>query len=248
MLSFLFGKKKPTNSVKHLPIKLDLHSHILPGIDDGSPDIDTSIALVKGLQAIGVERSIATPHVIGDIYRNTPETIGRSLEQLKQALQDQQIDFPITAAAEYMLDDFFLRLLHEKQPLLTLHKNLILTEQSYASPTGNLHEIAYAILKAGYKPIMAHPERYGFYHNNMQAYDELKEMGFLLQTNLLSLTGYYGKPVEKAARYLLKNDLVDFLGTDLHHQRHLNALQHPANLQLFQQCTNERNFNTFDFA
>ena len=248
MLSFLFGKKKKLNPFIELPISLDVHSHILPGIDDGSPDLATSIDLVRGLIELGVKRSIATPHVIGDLYRNTPETIGAALQALQQGLRDAQIDFPVTAAAEYMLDDFFLQNLHQKQPLLTLHKNVILTEQSYASPTGNLHEIAYEIAKAGYKPIMAHPERYGFYHNNMTVYAELKEMGFLLQTNLLSFTGYYGKPVEKAAKYLLKHGLIDFLGTDLHHHRHLNALRMPENLQLFGEIMHDRYFNGFDLG
>ena len=246
MLSFLFGKKKATDAVTRLPITLDIHSHILPGIDDGSPDIATSLTLIQGLKSIGIERSIATPHVIGDMYRNTPETIGRALSQLRQALEQEKIDFQVSAAAEYMLDDYFLQLLHQKQPLLTLHGKTILTEQSYAAPTGNLHEITYEIVKAGYKPIMAHPERYAFYHNNYEAYSDLKDMGFILQVNLLSLTGYYGKPVAKAAKFILKQGLADLIATDLHHHRHLAALSNPENLELIQQATMNKYFNELD--
>lgn len=241
MLSFLFGKKKNQPATEwRLPILWDMHSHILPGIDDGSPDLATSISLVKGLKALGIERCIATPHVISDLYRNTPETIQSALDVLRQGLIQEQIDFSVSAAAEYMLDDFFLRMLSEGRPLLTVHQNLILTEQSYAAPTGNLHEIAYKIAKAGYKPIMAHPERYNFYHNKWHEYERLKEMGFRLQVNLLSITGYYGPVVAKAAKFILKEQLADYVGTDLHHARHLHALQDPKHLQVIQQACQGR--------
>ena len=246
MLSFLFGKKKSLSPVTQLPIKVDVHSHILPGIDDGSPNIETSLELIKGLMKLGIERSIATPHVIGDLYRNTPETIGAALQLLQDALAKEQIQFPVSAAAEYMLDDFFLQLLHQKKPLLTLHNKIILTEQSYAAPTGNLHEIAYEIMKAGYKPIMAHPERYAFYHNNFDAYTDLKDMGFILQVNLLSLTGYYGKPVAKAAKHILKQGLADLIATDLHHHRHLAALSSSDHLEAIHLYTQDRYFNELD--
>lgn len=247
---FNFFKKKDStaieNSVAQLPIDTDMHSHILAGIDDGSPDIATSLNLVKGIYNLGIRKTIATPHIIGDMYRNTSQTIGTALSLLKTACKDAGIDIEIGAAAEYMLDDYFVQLIQGDEPLLTISKNVILTEQSYASPTSNLHEISFEIMTKGYKPIMAHPERYFFYHDDYEEYSNLKDLGFLLQVNLLSLTGYYGKPVAKAAKYLFDNDLVDLVGTDMHHQRHLETLSDKQNLRLFSKYLSKKRFNVLE--
>ena len=241
---FNFLKRKiilPLTEV--LPIVTDIHSHILPGIDDGAPDIATSLQLVKGICALGIKKTIATPHIISDLYRNTPATINAALAELQSACYAEEIDIEIFAAAEYMIDDHFLTLLRQPSPLLTIHKNYLLTEQSFASETDNLHQIAFETITTGYKPIMAHPERYHFYHQNYDAYKRLKDMGFLLQVNLLSLVGYYGKPAAKAAKYLLNNGLADLVGTDMHHQRHLEVLQDLTSLQIFQECLKDKKFN-----
>jgi protein-tyrosine phosphatase len=244
---FNFFKKKVADNVKvnQLPVSIDIHSHILPGIDDGAPDIETALQLIKGIQQLGIKKTVATPHIIADLYRNTPAIINTALHKLNEACAKASVDIEITAAAEYMLDDFFIKLLRGSQPLLTIYKNIILTEQSYATPTLNVNEIAFELISAGYRPIMAHPERYAFYHNNYDEYTHLKDMGFLLQVNLLSLTGYYGKPVARAAKYLFDNDLADLVGTDLHHQRHLQSLQHPENLSLINHHLSRRQFNDF---
>lgn len=238
--------KKNTNTdhpAGLLPVSTDIHSHILPGIDDGSPDIDTSLHLVRGITKLGIKKTIATPHIIADLYRNTPETIAAALDKLRAACVKESIDIEIHAAAEYMLDDYFIKLLRSGKPLLTIHKNIILTEQSYATPTNNLNEIAFDMISDGYRPIMAHPERYAFYHNRYDEYTHLKDMGFLLQVNLLSITGYYGKQVAKAAKYIFDNDLADLVGTDLHHAKHLQMLQSPGNLNLFSQYLSRREYN-----
>jgi protein-tyrosine phosphatase len=246
MFSFFKKKSIPVAaSGLTLPFDTDIHSHILPGIDDGSPDIETSIMLIKAIYELGIRKTIATPHIIADMYRNTPETIHAALDKVKEAVAKEKIDIEISAAAEYMLDDYFLKLLRTEKKLLTIHDNIVLTEQSYATPSGNLNEIAFELMTAGYKPIMAHPERYIFYQGRFEEFAHLKDMGFLLQVNLLSLTGYWGKGVTKAARYLFDNNLVDFVATDLHHDRHLQALQHPGNLQLFRTVIGERKFNDF---
>lgn len=241
---FNFFKKKDKEYLTGtLPIATDIHSHVLPGIDDGSPNLETSIQLLKGLQDLGIKKMVATPHVIADLYRNTPETIHATLALLQPELKKNDIDIEISAAAEYMLDDYFIKLLRTDQKLLTIHKNIVLTEQSYATPTVNLNEIAFILISVGYRPIMAHPERYGYYHNNYDEYTHLKDMGFMLQVNLLSLTGYYGKGVAKAAKYILENDLADFVGTDLHHERHLEMLKAPQHLKLFNQYLSPKDYN-----
>ncbi|HSN60041.1 MAG TPA: CpsB/CapC family capsule biosynthesis tyrosine phosphatase, partial [Ferruginibacter sp.] len=218
----LFKKKQPIVP-GYFPISTDMHSHILPGIDDGSPDVETSIELVKGLMQLGINRSIATPHVISDLYRNTPETIGNALKILQDELAAQQINFTVSAAAEYMLDPYFFELMESGERLLTLQDNIILTEFSFGFQPDNPKKMSFAIITQGYTPILAHPERYAYFHRDFKVYHLLQDMGFLLQVNLLSLTGYYGAPVAKAARYIIKNGLASYTGTDLHHARHMAA-------------------------
>lgn len=239
---FSFKKKAPVYSGFSW-LSQDIHSHILPGIDDGSPDIDTSLEILRTLSEAGVRKFICTPHVIGDMYRNTPETIHDSLERLQKALRQNGMSIEISAAAEYMLDDHFMQLLHNKEPLMKLTKNYILTELSYSTAPGKLEEISFEINTNNYQPLMAHPERYPYYHNNYKAYERLKELGFLLQVNLLSLTGYYGKTVAKAAKYILENKLADFVGTDLHHFRHLNILTDPRSIDLFEKYLGDKVYN-----
>ena len=235
-MSFLnIFKPKPSFVPGYFPLEADMHSHILPGIDDGSPDIATSLELVKGLMALGIRRSVATPHVISDLYRNTPETIAAALALLQAALLDEGLDFKVTAAAEYLMDTSFFEQLARGEKLLTIQDNLLLTEFSFGYQPENPQRMSFNIITGGYTPILAHPERYGYFHHNYKAYHLLKELGFLLQVNLLSVTGYYGAPVAKAARYLLKNELVSFVGTDLHHAKHLAALQDAGNHKIFQE-------------
>jgi tyrosine-protein phosphatase YwqE len=243
MFNFFKKKKVGLEIASSLPFQTDIHSHILAGIDDGSPDIETSLRLVKGIYDLGIRKTVATPHVIADMYRNTPETINAALAALRAATTAAGIHIEINAAAEYMLDDYFLKLLNDDQPLLAVHKNVILTEQSYASPSGNLNEIAFEIMKKGYRPIMAHPERYFYYHDDYSQFSHLKDLGFLLQVNILSLTGYYGKHVTRAARYIFDNDLADLVGTDMHHTRHLGIMQNPENLGIIHKYLEKRVYN-----
>ena len=238
----IFKKTVPFSS-DYFPIVTDIHSHILPGIDDGSPDVNTSIALIEGLMKLGITQSIATPHIIGDMYRNDAATIHAALALLNNALLKKQIDFKVTAAAEYMLDDYFLELLSSNTALLTIKDNVVLTEFSYADKPYNVEQILFKIITEGYQPILAHPERYGYYHNDFKQYDHLSDIGFLLQVNLLSLTGYYGKPAAKAANYIIKNNLHSFVGTDMHHDRHLTALSDQKNRQLFSTMLNNKRYN-----
>ena len=227
----IFKKKSPKE--KYYPISTDIHSHILPGIDDGSPDLETSIMLIKGLMEMGITRSVATPHIISDLYRNTPATIRAAQTLLQAELDRQQINFTLSAAAEYMMDAAFFELLKTGEPLLTVKDKLLLTEFSYLAMPENPKLMSFSILTSGYTPILAHPERYGYLHNSNKNYHLLQELGFLLQVNLLSLTGYYGPAVAKAGRYIIKNGLASYTATDLHHPQHLAALQDPKNQKIF---------------
>lgn len=240
----LFQKKSQPESDSFFPISTDMHSHILPGIDDGSPDVATSISLIKGLMALGITKSIATPHIISDMYRNTPATIAAAKSELQIALKKEQMDFELHTAAEYMLDSYFFELLNSGNPLLTLRDKLLLTEFSYASMPDEPGKYSFAIIMAGYQPVLAHPERYPYYYNNYKVFHHLVELGFKLQLNLLSVTGYYGKDAAKVANYLLKEDLYSFLGTDIHHERHLAALSDANSKKIFRKHLFGKSWNT----
>ena len=203
---------------------VDIHSHLLPGIDDGAKDIDTSIALILKMASYGIKNFITTPHVLGNVYPNSTAVIKEKLVVVQKELKKREIKgISIQAAAEYMLDEEFSALLEQKD-ILVLKDNYILVEMSYFSAPMNLYELLFKIQLKGYKPVLAHPERYNFYHSDFKSYYKLKQAGCLFQLNLLSLTDQYGKGVQKISEKLLKENLYDFVGTDTHHQNHLALL------------------------
>jgi tyrosine-protein phosphatase YwqE len=227
---FSIFKKKSAVNVDLSALGTDMHSHLLPGIDDGSPDDATSLMLMKGLQQLGYRRFITTPHIMWDVHQNDATIIGNAHKQLELALQQDGLNTPIRAAAEYFLDDHFDRLLEQNVPLLTIKDNWVLVEFSFIAPPRNLKETLFELQIKGYKPILAHPERYSYLVSNKEMYDELKEAGCHFQLNLLSLTGYYGKGTNDLAHYLIKKKYINLLGTDLHHERHLDALRSSSSL------------------
>ena len=245
IFSWLKRNKLPVAPQGYFPIQTDIHSHILPGIDDGSPDLETSIRLIEGLMQLGIKHSIATPHIISDLYRNTPDSIQKAHGLLKAELAKRNMDFTVEYAAEYMMDTYFMDLVKNKEQLLTIHDNLILTEFSYAFMPDGIDRISFEIQVAGYKPILAHPERYTYFYRDLKIYHRLAEYGFLFQVNLLSLTGAYGKEASKIAQYLLQNGMVSYLGTDLHHDRHMMMLTDPRTADIFHHHLSERNWNEF---
>lgn len=203
----------------------DIHSHLIPGIDDGAPDLAASLKLIKGLQSLGFRALITTPHVMTDMYPNTPKVILEGLEEVRSALKNEGIDMPIAAAAEYLMDEAFAEKI-DAGSLLTLWDQYVLVEMSFISPAPNLETLLFQMQTKGYRPVMAHPERYMYLAtSDLDHYKRLKDRGCLLQLNLLSLLGYYGKEVKRTATSLLKADLYDLAGTDLHHERHEKALR-----------------------
>lgn len=233
MLSRLFGsKKKNQTSIKHAAppgsnwsfLYTDMHSHLLPGVDDGAQSMEDSIQMIRELIDMGYQKIITTPHIKSDIYPNTPYIIQSKLKSLREELAAQGIHVPISAAAEYYLDERFMEMLQEGS-LLTVSKNEVLIEFSFAYEPMRLSETLFRIQTKGYKPILAHPERYGYYHDKFHVYKDLKERGCLLQLNALSITGYYGRPVRETAERLLQEGLYDYCGTDMHHMRHVEGMK-----------------------
>lgn len=218
-----FFKKKYTRLHELIPSEfVDIHSHLIPGIDDGSKKAEDSLNMMKSLQKIGFSQFISTPHIFQSVWNNTPEIIQREEENLKLFLKVNQNPIPLKAAAEYMLDASLTYRL-ETEKLLTLKDNMVLIEMSYLNPPIQLFDLVYEIQIAGYTPILAHPERYLFYHDHIHQYEKLKNAGCFFQLNLLSTVGYYGLGVAKTADLLLKKGLIDFVGSDVHHMNHIEA-------------------------
>lgn len=203
---------------------IDIHSHLLPGIDDGAATIEDTTMLINGLEEIGFKKFITTPHIMGDVWKNTSHGINEKLSSTISELNIPNIDNNFKAAAEYMIDAEFCELF-KTEKLLCLKENYVLVEISYLNPPIQLYDILFELQVAGYRPVLAHPERYNFYHeSSLSHYEKLKKSGCLLQLNMLSATGYYGQRVAKTADLLIKKGLIDFIGSDVHHNRHLEYM------------------------
>lgn len=238
----LFRKRSSSNHpIDFSILEVDMHSHLIPGIDDGAPDLETAIHLVEELQKIGFKKIITTPHVMSDLYPNTSETIKKGLKQLKLGLKAAGIEIPISVAAEYLMDEGFAKKV-EDESLLTLGENKVLVEMSFISPPPNLKTLLFNLQLKGYSPILAHPARYQYYHNDFREYERLRDRGCSFQLNILSLTGYYGKAIKQVALKLLKNNMIEYLGTDLHNDRHLEHLQEALNSTKFKKLLEQYSF------
>ena len=220
MLS-LFKKNKE----KIVLPKVDVHSHLLPEIDDGVQSIEQSLDIISRFSEMGYQKLITTPHIMSDFYRNTPEIIDDKLHQVKQAISNAQIPIEIEAAAEYYFDEHFVDLVKSKSKLLTFGDNYLLFEIGFVSEPLNLKAIIFDLITQGYKPVLAHPERYLYYHQKLNKLQDLIDRGVLLQLNTNSITGYYSKEVKKVAEKLVKNNMIHFIGSDCHNERQFEAMR-----------------------
>ena len=220
MLSFL--KSKPYLKDLLSGNYIDIHSHLLPGIDDGAKSIIETTKLAKAFQEIGVSQFTTTPHISHYIWNNSPQAIISNHKETKLLLKKKNVKIPFRAAAEYFMDDWF-ESHFQNEKLLTLKDNYVLVEMSYMNAPVQLYKILFDLQVAGYIPVLAHPERYLFYHKKFDEYEKLKKAGCLFQLNLLAVVGYYGSEITKVAEQLLKKGMYDFVGTDVHHDNHIAA-------------------------
>ncbi|MBD5247961.1 MAG: hypothetical protein HDS54_07355 [Barnesiella sp.] len=217
-----FSKKSQYR--ENLFFTTDIHSHVVPGIDDGSPSVERSVELIKSMKSWGLEKLIVTPHVTQDTFENTPDTINPAYEALCDGLRAAGVDIDIDHSAEYRVDEMFVEQF-DAGLVRRLHGDYLLVENSYIQEPYNLNQILFEISMKGYTPILAHPERYIYYYEKRNRYAELHSNGILFQVNLLSLAGYYGKEAKKVAEMLIEKNYVDFLGTDLHRRAHVEAIE-----------------------
>ena len=222
---FSFFRKKPILPKSTLDfIGVDIHNHLFPGIDDGSPGVHESLALIEVLMQLGLKQAYTTPHVISDVHPNTPVTITQAYAQLEQACLQKGFDrFLLGYSAEYMIN-YDLEQIIKNLEIIPLAQHYVLVEMSYAVESPNIKEVLFQVQTKRLRPILAHPERYPYLHRDFNLYETLLDAGAEFQINLLSLNGYYGKGVQKVAEKLIDRQWVNWVGTDLHHGRHLAAL------------------------
>ena len=209
---------------------IDIHSHLLPGIDDGAKNFGDTLRLTQALLDIGISEFITTPHIIQHVWDNTHEQILEKKATTVLELEKNNITVPFNTAAEYLMDDQFVQLF-QSHNLLTLKDNYVLVEMSYINPPIQLYSILFDLQVAGYIPVLAHPERYLFYHNNFNEYLKLKRAGCLFQLNLLSVVGYYGAGISKIAEQLLQKGMYSYVGSDVHHDNHVAAFNQKISLK-----------------
>lgn len=204
---------------------VDIHNHILPGIDDGAKTVEDSIELIREFQQFGVNNFVCTPHIMHNYYDNTEQTIKNSFSLLQAELVKQQVDnVSIDFSAEHMIDDNFEEIL-ANDAVLPLKKYHLLVEMSFLQRPLNFDRAIQNVASAGYFPILAHPERYLFLHSKFGKYEKFRKQGILFQANILSFGGYYGTEVKRVVHKLLDNQMIDFIGSDVHRMEHLKYLK-----------------------
>jgi len=221
MFSFFRKKKVPQRGPL---LRVDLHSHLIPGIDDGSQSMEESMKLIRALHDLGYEKLITTPHIMSDAYRNDAESIYNGLEFLRAEIKKEGLSVKIDAAAEYYLDDGFFDEM-KKPRILSIGSKYLLFETSYFSKPLHIEEMIFAIGAAGFQPIMAHPERYRYIKEPEKEYKRLKELGVFFQCNINSFGGHYGRQAKHLSEYLSKSGMIDFLGSDTHHMKQVQTLE-----------------------
>lgn len=215
-----------------------MHSHLLPNLDDGVTSLDETLTCLKQFAEWGIRKVITTPHISRDYYPNDIPTILESLDTVRALIAQEELPITIDVAAEYLLDDFFIESLNEGEVLSFGSKRYLLIETGWSAPPMRLSDMLFRIQTRGYTPVLAHPERYKYYHNDKAALMHLREVGCLFQLNWMSLCGRYGSSVEKQARFLLHEHAVDFIGSDFHRPHDLQTMERlfkPADLKLLEE-------------
>jgi tyrosine-protein phosphatase YwqE len=217
-------KKKTSVAFDLSAIGIDMHSHLIPGIDDGSRSMDETIAMLAKFQSLGYKKIITTPHIMQEVYPNTSEIINQGLKKVQETAKSLGLTIEIEAAAEYYFDDHLIELI-KNNDVLSFGDNYVLVEFSFHTPPIFESQLFFEMQMAKYKPILAHFERYPYFHDSLDKAKEFREKGVNIQVNLNSLTGHYGPQVRKQAEKLIDANLVDFVGSDCHRMQHLMILE-----------------------
>ncbi|MEO9965867.1 MAG: CpsB/CapC family capsule biosynthesis tyrosine phosphatase [Reichenbachiella sp.] len=217
-------------------LETDLHSHLIPNIDDGVSNWEDAVEILSQLCKLGYKKVITTPHIILGYYPNTPDIIREGVVRLNQMLEDSDIPILVEPGAEYFVDEKFYEMVKAGEELLTFGDQYILIETPFMNKPFYLEDVIFDLQARGFKPILAHPERYSYLQNDFQIIHKLADSGVLFQVNINSLEGYYSSQAKKIAQRLIDNQLVHFLGSDIHNQKHMNQMRKTVKSKLFQKC------------
>lgn len=212
-------------SFKEMDFRTDVHSHILPGVDDGFRHADNSVQALERMHEAGLEHSILTPHIFPELYpANDPAGIRARFGELSARFSGTGVSCRI--AGEHMvyngIEDEFSNAADDG--LLSMPGRHFLIEMSYAYESQNIREFIFRLNINGLHPILAHPERYSFYSAALDEIRSIADMDTGLQLNILSLGGFYGKTAMLKAEKMLENGMYSYLGTDLHSLSQLESL------------------------
>lgn len=199
----------------HWPV--DMHSHLIPGLDDGVRTPADALMVLRTLRNQGITRFWTTPHIFREYYPNTPAIILDGLAALKDYLHSEGEDYDINAAAEYYLDEDFLQTMKSGGEVLTLKGRYLLFETNTLSEPHILNELIFEAVRRGFEPVLAHPERYDWLMGKLDRLMDLRQRGVLFQVNMLSFLGYYSGQARKMARDMVNEKCIDFIGSDCHH-------------------------------
>ena len=196
---------------------IDFHSHILPQIDDGSVSFEETINMLKEAKQTGFTKIISTSHYLEGYYESDESSRNELLQQIKE----KNIGIDLYLGSEVYISENMIEFLETKKASTINNSRYVLFELPMGSKTILTKEIIYRLIENNYLPIIAHPERYSYVQDNPEYVEELLEMGAMFQSNFGSIIGLYGKKAEKTVKKLLREDLIQFLGSDVHHEEHI---------------------------
>lgn len=224
-------------------LQVDVHSHLIYGVDDGAKTLDDSIELITKMKNFGVQKIITTPHIMNDFYKNSKDILFPKRDEIINKIHELDLNVQFECAAEYYLDEGFKAKLNDKNNLLTIEEEYVLVETSYMNKPVNLFQLIFDIQSAGFKPIIAHPERYIYFHESFENYIELFEKNVYFQVNVNSLSGYYSKSAKQIAEKLIDKNMVHFFGSDCHSVKHIEAMQKAIDTKHFSIATQNNLLN-----
>lgn len=225
ILDIFYKKPDQPKSLDLSWLQVDMHSHLIPGIDDGAKSLQESLDLIRRLANTGLRKLVTTPHIQHEYYRNTPEIIQNGLETLQNALKEEGISIHVEAAAEYYLDEIFLQKIKNGEEILYFGDRYVLVETGFIRKSEVFFDCLFQLEMRGFKPILAHPERYQYLIEDPKSLQEILDRGVILQLNLLSLTGFYSRSTKEFAEMLVDKGVIHFMGTDCHNSRYLDQLE-----------------------
>lgn len=239
----LFNRPKKEAADLGGSLQVDIHSHLLPGIDDGAPTMDHTIGMLRKFEELGYKKLIFTPHVMSGVYDNSSNLILSKLEEVQKVSKDLGLNLILEASAEYYFDETFFDRIRNRD-LLPFHGNHILFEFSFRNQPSQVEDVVFQLKSAGYQPVLAHFERYLYYHPSVEMAESLRERSCMIQVNLNSFTGHYGPEIKKQAIRLLEAGVIDLLGTDCHRIQHLELLERSLKDPIFHRLLKEKIVNS----